>query len=118
MMSVDSNFNFPCGRPHGANPLPRTPEPDPLPPPCGRHKPKTPYDLAFMCHWLVLTSLWLGFGAPLVDVDLIIPWFWSTLVDTLCIRNRSYKLRVQQRLLIKIGEHRLNIIFLTVSSMN
>src|SRR6218665_3956067 len=42
MMSVDSNFNFLCGRPHGAGPPPpvhmRPPEPDPLPPPCGRHK--------------------------------------------------------------------------------
>ena len=35
MMSVDSNFNFLCGRPHGAGPHPpvhtRPPEPDPLP---------------------------------------------------------------------------------------
>jgi len=36
MTSVDSNFNFLCGRPHGAGPLPfpvhlRPPEPDPLP---------------------------------------------------------------------------------------
>src|SRR6218665_3881693 len=41
MMSVDSNFNFLCGRPHGAGLPPvhmRPPEPDPLPPPCGRHK--------------------------------------------------------------------------------
>src|SRR6218665_497265 len=42
MTSVDSNFNFLCGRPHGAGPPPslhmRPPEPDPLPPPCGRHK--------------------------------------------------------------------------------
>src|SRR6218665_1904129 len=39
MMSVDSNFNFLCGRPHGAGPpFPRPPEPDPSPPPCGRHK--------------------------------------------------------------------------------
>src|SRR6218665_518763 len=48
MASVDSNFNFLCGRPHGAGPPPpvhmRPNEPDPLPPPCGRHKwmaPKT-----------------------------------------------------------------------------
>ena len=37
-----SNFNFLCGRPHGAGPPPpvhmRPPEPDPLPTPCGRHK--------------------------------------------------------------------------------
>src|SRR6218665_3988682 len=40
MTSVDSNFNFLCGRPHGAGPPVhmRPPEPDPLPPPCGRHK--------------------------------------------------------------------------------
>ena len=45
MTSVDSNFNFQCGRPHGAGPPEahppvhmRPPEPDPLPPPCGRHK--------------------------------------------------------------------------------
>src|SRR6218665_2614073 len=35
MTSVDSNFNFLCGRPHGAGPLPpvhmRPPEPDPSP---------------------------------------------------------------------------------------
>ena len=34
MTSVDSNFNFLCGRPHGAGPPPvhmRPPEPDPLP---------------------------------------------------------------------------------------
>src|SRR6218665_4158438 len=31
MTSVDSNFNFLCGRPHGAGPPPpRPPEPDPL----------------------------------------------------------------------------------------
>jgi len=29
MTSVDSNFNFLCGRPHGLDPLPRPPEPDP-----------------------------------------------------------------------------------------
>src|SRR6218665_1794969 len=42
MTSVDSNFNFLCGRPHGAGPPSpvhmRPPDPDPLPPPCGRHK--------------------------------------------------------------------------------
>ena|SRR6218665_2568793 len=41
MTSVDSNFNFLCGRPHGAGPSPihmRPPEPDPLPPPCEHHK--------------------------------------------------------------------------------
>ena len=47
MTSVDSNFNFQCGRPHGAGPpFPvhmRPPEPDPLPPPCGRHKWMAPY---------------------------------------------------------------------------
>src|SRR6218665_676800 len=35
MTSVDSNFNFLCGRPHGLDPPPpvhmRPPEPDPLP---------------------------------------------------------------------------------------
>src|SRR6218665_677845 len=35
MTSVDSNFNFLCGRPHGVGPPPpvhmRPPEPDPLP---------------------------------------------------------------------------------------
>jgi len=47
MTSVDSNFNFLCGRPHGAGPGPpvhmRPPEPDP--PPCGRHKWMAPYML-------------------------------------------------------------------------
>src|SRR6218665_2842024 len=42
MTSVDSNFNFLSGRPHGAGPPSpihmRPPEPDPLSPPCGRHK--------------------------------------------------------------------------------
>src|SRR6218665_2569150 len=42
MTSVYFNFNFLCGRPHGAGPPPpvhmHPPEPDPLPPPCGRHK--------------------------------------------------------------------------------
>jgi len=40
MTSVDSNFNFLCGRPHGAYPpvRMRPPEPDTLPPLCGRHK--------------------------------------------------------------------------------
>src|SRR6218665_3714228 len=42
MTSVDSNFKCLCGRPHGTGPPPpvhmRPPEPDPLPPPCGRHK--------------------------------------------------------------------------------
>jgi len=37
MTSVDSNFNFLRGRPHGAGPL-RPHEPDSLPPPYGRHK--------------------------------------------------------------------------------
>src|SRR6218665_3412455 len=48
MTSVDSNFNFLCGRPHGDGPPPpvhmRPPEPDPLPPPCGRHKWMAPYE--------------------------------------------------------------------------
>src|SRR6218665_295472 len=47
MTSVDSNFNFLCGRPHGAGPSPpvhmRPPEPDSPPPPCGRHKWMAPY---------------------------------------------------------------------------
>src|SRR6218665_1660887 len=47
MTSVDSNFNFLCGRPHGAGPPPPVhmcpSEPDPLPPPCGRHKWMAPY---------------------------------------------------------------------------
>src|SRR6218665_2069987 len=42
MTSVDSNFNFLCGRPLGAGPPPpvhmRPLEPDPPPPPCERHK--------------------------------------------------------------------------------
>src|SRR6218665_614768 len=42
MTSVDSNFNFLFGRPHGAGyPSPinmRPPEPHPSPSPCGRHK--------------------------------------------------------------------------------
>src|SRR6218665_266672 len=42
MTSVDSNFNFLCGHPHRAGPPSpihmRPPEPDLLPPPCGRHK--------------------------------------------------------------------------------
>src|SRR6218665_2210849 len=43
MTSVDSNFNFLCGRPHGARPVHmRPPEPDSPPPPCGRHKWMTP----------------------------------------------------------------------------
>ena len=41
MTSVDSNFNFRCGRSHGTEPPSpvhmRPPEPDPSPP-CGRHK--------------------------------------------------------------------------------
>jgi len=38
MTSVGYNFNFLCGRPHGAlPPSPRPPEPN-LPPPCGCHK--------------------------------------------------------------------------------
>jgi len=36
MTLVDSNFNFLCGRPHGAGP-PST-WAWPPPPPCGRHK--------------------------------------------------------------------------------
>jgi len=47
MTSVDSNFNFMCGRPHGAGPTSpvqmRPPEPDPLPHPCGRHKWMAPF---------------------------------------------------------------------------
>src|SRR6218665_1296785 len=47
MTSVDSNFNFLCGRPQGAGPPPpapmRPPEADPLPPPCGCHKWMAPY---------------------------------------------------------------------------
>src|SRR6218665_1502705 len=47
MTSVDSNFNFLCGRPNGAGPPPpvhmRPPEPGPSPPPCGRHKWMAPY---------------------------------------------------------------------------
>ena len=42
MTSVDFNFNFLCGHPQGAGPLPRPPEPDPLAPPCGHHKRMAP----------------------------------------------------------------------------
>ena len=46
MTSVDSNFNFLCGRRHGAGPsLPRPHASTwawPLPPPCGRHKCMVP----------------------------------------------------------------------------
>ena len=45
--SVHSNFNFLCGRPHGAgppSPCPHEPDPPP-PPPCGRHKWMAPKDL-------------------------------------------------------------------------
>ena len=39
MMSVDSNFNFLCGRPHGAWPPSSHPRSTwAWPPPCGRHK--------------------------------------------------------------------------------
>ena|SRR6218665_1977720 len=55
MTSVDSNFNFLCGRPHGARPPSpvhmRPPEPDPLLlPPCGRHKWMAP---KWMCRFYV-----------------------------------------------------------------
>src|SRR6218665_377044 len=57
MTSVDSNFNFLCGRPHGAGPPPpvhmRPSEPDPLPPPCGRHKWMVPYALYSLHMFLV-----------------------------------------------------------------
>src|SRR6218665_1544928 len=47
MTSVDSNFNFQCGRPHEAGPPPPIhmcpPELDPTPPLCGRHKWMAPY---------------------------------------------------------------------------
>jgi len=47
MTSVDSNFNFLCGRPHGAGPplLPSTCVhlSLTLSPPCGRHKWTAPY---------------------------------------------------------------------------
>src|SRR6218665_829098 len=50
MTSVDSNFHFLCERPHGAGPPSPLhmcpPEPDPLPPPCGRHKWMAPYILS------------------------------------------------------------------------
>ena len=53
MTSVDSNFNFLCGRPHGAGPPPhvhmRLPEPDP--PLCGRHKWMAPY--AYFLHEII-----------------------------------------------------------------
>src|SRR6218665_3526592 len=53
MTSVDSNFNFLCGRPHGAGPPPpvhmRPPEPDSPPPPCGRHKWMAP-----SCKWPIV----------------------------------------------------------------
>jgi len=48
MTSVDSNFNFLCGRPHGAWPRPHASTwAWPLPPPCGRHK-----WMAFRCRRL------------------------------------------------------------------
>src|SRR6218665_1381809 len=53
MTSVNSNFNFLCGRPHGAGPPPpvhmRPPEPDPLPPPCERHKWMAPNSITNLC---------------------------------------------------------------------
>src|SRR6218665_3169215 len=52
MTSVDSKFNFPCGRPHGVEPPPRftcvrlslTSSP-----PCGRHKWMAPYISVMVC---------------------------------------------------------------------
>src|SRR6218665_1545234 len=47
MTSADSNFNFLCGRPHGAGPPPSTCVHLSLtPPPCGRHKWMAPYVIA------------------------------------------------------------------------
>src|SRR6218665_1048665 len=53
MTSADSNFNFLCGRPHGAGPL-LPPSPfvhlslTPFPPPCERHKWMAP--AAWLCY--------------------------------------------------------------------
>jgi len=48
MTSVDSDFKFLCGRPHGAGPSApvhmRPPEPDP--PLCGHHKWMAPYQIS------------------------------------------------------------------------
>ena len=56
MMSVDSNFNFLCGRPHGAWP-PRLStcvhlSLTPLPPPCGHHIWMAPY----IQHYIISTA--------------------------------------------------------------
>jgi len=48
MTSVDSNFTFLCGRPHGAGHSPR-PHASTWPPPCGRHKRMAPYSR----HWRI-----------------------------------------------------------------
>src|SRR6218665_2544644 len=62
MTSVDSNFNFLCGRQHGAGPPSpvhmRPPEPDPPPPPCGRHKWMAPN----VCRVSFLTYRWFEFA--------------------------------------------------------
>ena len=49
MTSVDSNFNFLCGRPHGAGPPAhmRPPEPDPSP----RHKWMAPNGMMIPVHF-------------------------------------------------------------------
>ena len=62
MRSVDSNFNFLCGRPHGTGPPPpvhmRPPEPDPPPP----HKWMAPYLLMKYSDLYNYSRLYIGLG--------------------------------------------------------
>jgi len=64
MTSVDSNFNFLCGRPHGAGPPPPVHlSLTPSTPPCGRHKwmaPRAVYNCTMLEDEGVLQS---GAGA-------------------------------------------------------
>src|SRR6218665_2548964 len=73
MTSVDSNFNFLCGRPHGAGPpLPSSTcvhlSLTPFPPPCGRHKWMAPMRIIFrvmgtMGQTTIVCCYWLRYGA-------------------------------------------------------
>ena len=81
MASVDSNFNFLCGRPHGAwLSLPvhmRPPEPDP-PPPCGRHKWMAPCCIS--CQ-LRMSSI----------KRLLTDWFnWGDVSEERCFNGGAY----------------------------
>src|SRR6218665_68220 len=94
MTSVDSDLNFLCGRPHGAGPPPPVhmgpPEPDSLPPPCGRHKWMAPCMRPLFKHACVSECMHVCVPVAHVKMKLTISKTYLTRFTPCCSLLRMY----------------------------